>query len=60
MKLALAEPGNAPTIAARIPRDVQRALTRRAADLRCQRSAVIREALTAYLRSSTASADFPD
>lgn len=49
MKLAPAEPGNAPTIAARVPPDVERALVERARAVGAERSVVIREALVAYL-----------
>ncbi len=49
VKLAPADPGNAPTVAARVPPDVERALTRRAVELGAQRSDVIRAALASYL-----------
>ncbi len=53
VKLAPGEAGNAPTVAARIPQSIERALVERARSTGARRSEVIREALAAYLAPSS-------
>lgn len=52
MKLHRPKPRNAPTIAPRVPRKIERALTKQAAATSAHRSVIIREAPAAYLADS--------